>query len=40
MVNDILINKAASIERCTNRVREEYAKLNDFINFSKQLLKH
>lgn len=24
MVNDILINKAASIERCINRVREEY----------------
>jgi uncharacterized protein YutE (UPF0331/DUF86 family) len=26
MANDILINKAASIERCINRVREEYAK--------------
>ena len=26
MANDILINKAASIERCVNRVREEYAK--------------
>jgi uncharacterized protein YutE (UPF0331/DUF86 family) len=32
MVNDILINKAASIERCINRVREEYAKAGD--NFS------
>lgn len=26
MVNDVLINKAASIERCIKRVREEYAK--------------
>lgn len=26
MVNDILINKAASIERCINRVREERTK--------------
>lgn len=26
MANDILINKAASIERCINRVREEYTK--------------
>ena len=26
MVNDILINKAASIERCINRAREEYTK--------------
>lgn len=26
MANDILINKAASIERCIIRVREEYAK--------------
>lgn len=26
MANDILINKAATIERCINRVREEHAK--------------
>lgn len=26
MVDDVLLNKAATIERCINRVREEYAK--------------
>lgn len=38
MVNDILINKAASIERCINRVREEYTKAGaDFAkDYSRQ----
>jgi uncharacterized protein YutE (UPF0331/DUF86 family) len=38
MVNDILINKASSIERCVNRVREEYTKAgaNFATDFSRQ----
>jgi uncharacterized protein YutE (UPF0331/DUF86 family) len=38
MVNDILINKAASIERCINRVREERTKAGaNFTNdYSRQ----
>lgn len=38
MVNDVLINKAASIERCIKRVREEYAKAGpNFANdYSRQ----
>ena len=38
MVNDVLINKAASIERCIKRVREEYAKAgSNFANdYSRQ----
>lgn len=32
MVDDVLINKAATIERCVARVREEYAK--DPVTFS------
>lgn len=38
MVNDILINKAASIERCINRVREEYTKAgtNFATDYSRQ----
>ncbi len=38
MANDILINKAASIERCINRVREEYAKagVNFATDYSRQ----
>jgi uncharacterized protein YutE (UPF0331/DUF86 family) len=38
MVDDVLLNKAATIERCVARVREEYAKAgNQFANdFSRQ----
>ena len=38
MVDDILINKAASIERCINRVREEYTKAgtNFATDYSRQ----
>jgi uncharacterized protein YutE (UPF0331/DUF86 family) len=38
MANDILINKAASIERCIKRVREEYTKAGtDFAtDYSRQ----
>jgi uncharacterized protein YutE (UPF0331/DUF86 family) len=38
MINDILINKAASIERCIKRVREEYTKAGaDFAtDYSRQ----
>ncbi|WP_262369367.1 hypothetical protein [Cellvibrio japonicus] len=38
MVDDILINKAASIERCRNRVREEYTKAgtNFATDYSRQ----
>lgn len=38
MVNDVLINKAATIERCIKRVREEYAKAgSNFANdYSRQ----
>lgn len=38
MVNDVLINKAASIERCIKRVHEEYAKAGaDFAtDYSRQ----
>ena len=38
MVNDVLINKAASIERCINRVHEEYAKAgaNFATDYSRQ----
>ena len=38
MVDDVLINKAATIERCVTRVREEYTKAGDnFANdFSRQ----
>ena len=38
MANDILINKAATIERCINRVREEHTKADaNFANdYSRQ----
>jgi uncharacterized protein YutE (UPF0331/DUF86 family) len=38
MVNDVLINKAATIERCIKRVREEYAKAgsNFATDYSRQ----
>jgi uncharacterized protein YutE (UPF0331/DUF86 family) len=38
MVDDVLLNKAATIERCVARVREEYTKAGDeFANdFSRQ----
>jgi uncharacterized protein YutE (UPF0331/DUF86 family) len=38
MVDDVLLNKAATIERCVARVREEYVKAgNQFANdFSRQ----
>jgi len=36
MVDDVLINKAASIERCVARVREEYEK--DPATFATQLV--
>jgi uncharacterized protein YutE (UPF0331/DUF86 family) len=38
MVNDILINKAASIERCIKRVREEHTKAgaNFATDYSRQ----
>jgi uncharacterized protein YutE (UPF0331/DUF86 family) len=38
MVDDVLLNKAATIERCITRVREEYTKAGDeFANdFSRQ----
>lgn len=38
MVDDVLLNKAASIERCINRVREEYAKAGTSfsIDYSRQ----
>lgn len=38
MVDDVLINKAATIERCIKRVREEYAKAgsNFATDYSRQ----
>ncbi len=38
MVDDVLLNKAATIERCINRVREEYAKAeaNFATDYSRQ----
>jgi uncharacterized protein YutE (UPF0331/DUF86 family) len=38
MVNDVLLNKVATIERCVARVREEYAAAGETFstNFSRQ----
>ncbi|MCB5195703.1 type VII toxin-antitoxin system HepT family RNase toxin [Deefgea salmonis] len=37
MADDVLINKAATIERCVARAREEYAAASDFAtDFSRQ----
>ncbi len=37
MLDDVLINKAASIERCVKRVREEYAASENFAtDFTRQ----
>lgn len=37
MIDDVLINKAASIERCVKRVREEYAASENFAtDFTRQ----
>ncbi len=40
MVDDVLLNKAAAIERAVGRVREEYAgdHLDDFLAFTRVLL--
>lgn len=37
MGNDVLLNKAATIERCIARIREEYQK--DVINFSNDFTR-
>lgn len=51
MVDDVVLNKAASIERCVARAREEYARdpssfeedytrhLDDFLTYSRLLLQ-
>jgi uncharacterized protein YutE (UPF0331/DUF86 family) len=31
-MDDVLLNKAASIERCINRINEEYSDIEDFKN--------
>ncbi|WP_370278890.1 DUF86 domain-containing protein [Pontibacterium sp.] len=31
-MNDVILNKAASIERCVKRAREEYRATDDFLN--------
>jgi uncharacterized protein YutE (UPF0331/DUF86 family) len=37
MADDVLLNKAASVERCVARAREEYAASTDFANdFTRQ----
>lgn len=37
MADDVLLNKAASVERCVKRAREEYAASTDFANdFTRQ----
>lgn len=38
MVDDVVLNKAATIERCVGRAREEYAAAGDafVLNFSRQ----
>jgi len=38
MVDDVVLNKAATIERCVGRAREEYAAAGDAfaLNFSRQ----
>ena len=37
MIQDIVINKVQSIQRCVKRAREEYAQANDFAHdFSRQ----
>ena len=37
MADDVLLNKAASVERCVQRAREEYAASTDFANdFTRQ----
>lgn len=38
MTDDVLINKAATIERCVKRAREEYLRVDDFFAYSKALL--
>lgn len=37
LVNDIVINKVTTIERCVNRIQEEYAgNAENLKNFTKQ----
>lgn len=37
MADDVLLNKAASVERCVKRAREEYAASTDFAkDFTRQ----
>lgn len=37
MADDVLLNKATSVERCVARAREEYAASTDFVNdFTRQ----